>query len=541
MLLLDGIDQISKGLYRQSATKCSIWTSLYRKMKNGPWTFKDYPWLKEIHDRRAPLKVARKAAQIGFTEAALNITFYKMDIEKVDCLYLLPTERPLAKDFSTARFDTAIDLSPHLRSMFSDIKNTGYKKAGNISLYIRGANSRSGLKSIPVGFIVFDEYDEMNPDKIPLAMERMSGHKQKEALAISTPMIPGRGVSLLYDQGTQELFNFKCPSCNKYIFLDEPNLVICGDSRNDPRINDSHLKCVECDCILPHEAKSEFLSTGKYIPTNPTADISSFWVNQAYSPTITPVELAKSYFEAQERIEAEQEYYNSKWGKPHTPKGAQVTIEHIDRVRSSYSEVECVNRTPGRIRTMGVDVGKYLHIEIVEWIIEGKLGADLNQQAKAKVILAKKLESFDFLPNYMKTYQVHCAVLDANPERTQVKKFIDKFFGHAYMCFYSNNGSTKDLFQREYQVNVDRTSWMDNALGRFFNQNILLPKDINGEYIDQVQVPVRIITKDINGNPVAKWISKVNDDHYAHSRTYSEIALPLAAAIQTNKDIKNFL
>ena len=46
--------------------------------------------------------------------------------------------------------------------------------------------------------------------------------------------------------------------------------------------------------------------------------------------------------------------------------------------------------------------------------------------------------------------------------------------------------------------------------------------------------------RDDNGDPKLEFV-KTGADHFAHSRTYSEIALPFAASISTGRDIKKFL
>jgi phage terminase large subunit GpA-like protein len=129
-----------------------------------------------MHDSEAELNVGQKSAQMGYTETVLNITFYNIDVRNIDCLYVLPAKTPDASDFSAARFDPALELSPHLSKIFSEVKNVGHKRAGTTNLYIRGSRSRAGLKSVPVGFIVLDELDEMTQENVRwLLKERRSG------------------------------------------------------------------------------------------------------------------------------------------------------------------------------------------------------------------------------------------------------------------------------------------------------------------------------------------------------------------------------
>ena len=215
-------ENLSSGLKRRTITLPSKWAENYRVMGPplpGPWRFKYHPWLREMMDSPADYNVGQKGAQVGFTECVLNIVFFYIDVHNLDCLYVLPAKTPDASDFSAARFDPAIDMSPHLEKLFSDVKNVGHKRAGNTNLYIRGSKSRAGLKSVPVAILILDEKDEMNQDNVPLARERQSGQMIKKTWEISTPTIDGEGINQTYIQSTQENFFFKCPHCSKHTIL----------------------------------------------------------------------------------------------------------------------------------------------------------------------------------------------------------------------------------------------------------------------------------------------------------------------------------
>lgn len=109
------------------------------------------------------------------------------------------------------------------------------------------------------------------------------------------------------------------------------------------------------------------------------------------------------------------------------------------------------------------------------------------------------------------------------------------------MCFYGNGVSGKDIHQGavEPTVTVDRTSWMDLSLGRFRNGSIVVPCDVDMEYRSHIKAPVRIYKNDRNGNPVGMYVKGNEDDHYAHARTYAEIALPLAVSLGASSSISS--
>lgn len=544
------MESLGNGILRSSASRCSIWTQLYRIIKEKNWDFRRSPWTYELHDYHDPL-VCRKGAQLAFTELAINRVLYYLDVRKQSCLYLLPAAIPDAKDFSMDRLDVAIKESNHLTQLFSNTKNIGYKQAGKCSLYIRGAKSDNVLKSIPVSFIVFDEFDEMDPDKIPLAIERMSGQDVKSYLKLSTPTLPGRGIDKEYQEGTKEEYYFDCPSCSRLIKLSWPeSVVITAESRIDPRIEDTYYQCTECKNKLPHAAKKDFLlpkgmgGSGQFVKSVNVAAHRSVHVSQLYSLTMTPREIADSFFLSQVRPESEREFYKSKLGVPYVPKGGQISDQDIDNaIQGTYATQDVIAKRQARIRTMGVDVGRFFHIVIVEWIIDGKFSRELNLVAVAKVLTAVKTESPQQVNKYFREYNCDSMVIDAQPERRVSQRIIERYTGRAYMCFYANNVRGNDLaFKHENSiVSADRTAWMDTALSRFFSKRILLPMDINEEYREHLKQPIRVIELDSNNNPIAKYVSKTNEDHYAHAQTYADIALPIAASLRSNVPITGLL
>lgn len=545
---------IASGLKRRTLTCCSKWSEACVVMGGkdfpGPIRWGYHPWLKDMHDSNATWNTGQKSAQMGFTVVGMNRTFYKIDVERTSCLYLLPTKTPDATDFSATRFDPLLELSPHLEKLFSDVKNVATKRAGSATLYIRGANSRSGLKSIPVSFIVFDEYEEMNQENIPLAVERTSGQLTKQFWAISTPMVPGMGINKLFLNSTQEHFMFECPACSRRTELIYPDsLKICGLSLDDPDVLKTHVICKECKKPLPthiidrkDEAKAEYIRTGIWTAQGHTDfENRGFYINQMYSPTITPAELGKAYFRSLSDPAAEQELHNSKFGNPHIVDGARITDDEIEKALGSYSKKELVR--PGKLITMGVDVGKWLHYEVAEWEPK-RMGKDLNMVSNCRVICEGKVAAFEELDGLMRQWQVIMCVIDANPERRKAYEFAIRFLGHVKLCVYGKgiNGKmiSKDKDNGDHMVIVDRTSWLDASLGRFRNQTIKLPRDTDLEYKTQVKSPIRVYEKDKDGNPIGKYINQ-GDDHFGHARNYNEIALPLAASFATNQDVASFL
>ena len=509
----------------------------------GKWTFKYHPWVREMHDDTAEMVIGQKGAQLAYTETVLNKAFYNIDVLGVSVLYVLPASTPDASDFSKARFDPALELSDHLSNLFSHVKNIGHKRAGNANLYIRGSRSRSQLKSLPVGFIVLDEVDEMKQENVPLAFERTSGQVQKQAFLISTPTIDNYGINEYFRRSTQDHYFFPCPHCGKLTQLVFPEcLVITADECTDPRIKNTYIKCKECQHKLSHEDKHIYLGKGQWVGEHPDRVIRGFHVSQLYSSTVKPAALADSYLRAQTNPADEQEFWNSKLGLTHIVEGARVTPKEIEQCTGDFKKT--MVGVPGFV-TMGVDVGKWLHYEIDQWFFDdAQISDDINLVAKCKMLTEGKCINFEDLDNLMKLYGISFCVIDANPERRKAMEFARRFYGRVKLCFYARGINTKVIHlhaEEEMSLNVDRTTWLDLTFSRFRRKAIQIPQDVSIEWKQHLVALVRVYTKDADGNPVGSYVKGNEDDHFAHARNYSEMALPLGASLVHSYNISGIV
>jgi hypothetical protein len=456
-------------------------------------------------------------------------------------LYILPSESD-AGDFSSGRFDPALELSDHLSGLFSDVKNTGHKRAGDASLYVRGSRSKSKLKSIPAGRLVFDEVDEMVQEHIPLAIERASGQIRKSFDYISTPTIENFGIALLFEDSDPSIFTFRCPRCGKHTYLCFPDcLIITADDPTDGRIKDSHLICKECKNELPHGNKPDFLKNGIWVPQVENKIARGFHINQLYSCTIQPYEIAQSYLRSLTNPADEQEFHNSKMGETHTVEGAKCTDEQFLACISEKNMLHGCNDA-NHLYTIGIDVGTYLNVVIYQWHMGrgafDNYTTDLHRFCTPRIILATKIKEFEEIHEILHKYLVNFCVIDANPERRKALEFARDYPGKVRLCFYGNGSQKREITvspdENEPTITVDRTSWLDITIPRFVKKKIVLPRDIGIEFQAHVTALTRIYEKDKDGNPTGRWVCGNAADHYAHACNYAEIALPLAHTVSQN-------
>lgn len=520
--------------FEQATTEeADRWAAQFRVMGEpfpGPWSAKYHPWTAPMLRSNRPENVGQKAAQLGFTEVVLNRALFVVVKKRRDVLYVLPAKTPDATDFSSGRFDPALELSERLNEAFTATKNIGLKRAGANCLYVRGSRADNHIKSIPCSLVVLDEVAEMSDRAIALAYQRMAGQNEFQIWLISTPTVPNADINAKFEVSDQSHFFFKCPCCSRSTELTYPEcLVITAEEVTDPKIKDSHLVCRECKGVLPHETKYEYLASGVFVPKYPDRDAFGPHVNQLYSSALAchPSNIAKMALKAHTNVADEQEFYNSVLGLTHVPDGANVTREHIEKCIAGYQSGD--PELSRGFLTCGIDVGGDCHFEITSWTFRTNIESfDINAEAFGHVVLAGTVKNFADFHTLMVKFRPRMTVIDDMPDTRTALAFARHYPGRVKLCHYSAGIGIREIIDHGERVSVDRTTWLDQALGRFMNGTIRLPQDISVTYKEHVTSLVRIY-KDhkTTGEKIAIY-KATGPDHYGQARNYSEIALRLS-------------
>jgi hypothetical protein len=558
------LDELRNQVENRTISLPSRWAEKRRVMGHpfaGPYSFKFHPWCRALHDSKASWNVSMKSAQAGFTEVGINVALHTIDVLRKNVLYVLPTMGD-ASDFSRSRFNPALSMSPYLKRIFTDANNVGLKMAGCTSLYIRGSRGDSNLKSIPVSVLILDELDEMDQSQIELALQRLRGQPEKKVWFISTPTVPGHGVSLEFAKSTQEHFRFRCPGCNKMDEFSFPDSIkICGDDMTDPDVYKSHFRCTLCNYkykmakkgnfVLQDDKLQTLVNTGVWEPTvkGTDPDRRGFKINQLYSYTVSPAEIVIDWFKGQTNAFAKQEFHKSILGEPYIGEKSQVTDIMISNAIRQYG-IKTLAPKPGdnRMITMGIDRGEWCNYVICEWFYPPNL-LDLNTHADCRVLDAGKFhqEDFEVYPDrLMHEYQVRACVVDMEPGAQDARRFSRRFPGFVWMHKYIEGRAGKEMAiddDGSYapMLKTDRTNWLDISLGRFYAGKIELPNDLPRGFAEQIKNLVRLYEQDKHGKPFAIYRNFGKPDHYGHALNYAEMALPCAAATASNSNIAKFL
>lgn len=539
--------KIAQGLIDSSLKSCSRWAEhkiWLPKPYDGLLRFDKFPWCREILGIRNGYVTIKKSSQMGLSVAAMVKALHLVCELSEDVAYVLPNGN-LVSDFSKGRLQPLLDLSPELRDIWGEA-NVGFRQCSrnHASMYIRGSNSQSGLVSIPLGHAICDELDRCAPHTLSLLEERFSARDDFYLMALSTPTLPDHGVDKLFKLGTQEQFTFKCPSCSRHISLRWPESIeICGEHYADDACALSRLRCHECDGTLPEQSKSQWLSKAIWQPSVNVQGHRSFLINGLYSPGLTAERIVRKYLKGELSESARVEFTNQTLAECYISEGSKITPELLGSAKRGYSKMDARPQDSSKCIVMGVDVGMYLDVVIAEYTYDRDPGYEPHLNSTCRILYEARVPSNDWhgLDILMREWQVHFACLDIQPETQAVKSFCRRFHGFAAGVQYRKGTAGNEIKSVEDEngtptLTVDRTSFMDLALGRFHSGKILLPKDVSATFEEHLQSNTRTYELDEYGNPQAVYVAN-RDDHFCHALTLAEVAHLKAFTKHTGRPI----
>ena len=206
-LAFDGAEDIlrawRRGMRPDPDLTVSEWADKHRKLSSrasaepGQYRTARTPYLRAIMDALSPNHPAQrisfmKAAQVGATEAGNNWIGFVIHHAPGPMLAVLPTVE-MAKRTSRGRIDPLIEDSPALKERVQPARS---RDAGNSMLskefpggilVLTGANSATGLRSMPARYVFLDEVDaypasaDEEGDPVSLAEARTTtfAHRRK--------------------------------------------------------------------------------------------------------------------------------------------------------------------------------------------------------------------------------------------------------------------------------------------------------------------------------------------------------------------------
>jgi phage terminase large subunit GpA-like protein len=339
------------------------------------------PYLRAIMDALSPSHPAQrisfmKAAQVGATEAGNNWIGFVIHHAPGPMLAVLPTVE-MAKRSSRGRIDPLIADSPALRERVNPARS---RDAGNSMLskefpggilVLTGANSATGLRSMPARYVFLDEVDaypasaDEEGDPVTLAEARSTtfAHRRK-VFMVSTPTIKGLSrIEREFEASDQRRYFVPCPHCGAMQWLQFDRLRW---AKGKPE--SAAYYCEACERPIAEHHKAGMLAKGEWRATSVSADPNAigFHLSALYSPLgwKSWADIARDWLAAQGSEEMLRAARNTLLGETWVESGDAPDWQRLADRREAWAP----GTVPagGLFLTAGADVQKD-RIEVDVW------------------------------------------------------------------------------------------------------------------------------------------------------------------------------
>ncbi|MCV2876360.1 phage terminase large subunit family protein [Rhodobacteraceae bacterium XHP0102] len=389
-LAFDGAEDIlrawRRGMRPDPDLTVSEWADKHRKLSSrasaepGQYRTARTPYLRAIMDALSPRHPAQrisfmKAAQVGATEAGNNWIGFVIHHAPGPMLAVLPTVE-MAKRTSRGRIDPLIEDSPALKERVQPARS---RDAGNSMLskefpggllVLTGANSATGLRSMPARYVFLDEVDaypasaDEEGDPVSLAEARTTtfAHRRK-VFMVSTPTI--RGLSRIereFEASDQRRYFVPCPHCGHMQWLQFERL-----RWDKGRPETAAYACEGCEQPIAEHHKTQMLERGEWRATAISADPNAigFHLSALYSPIgwKSWEQIARDWLAAQGSDEMLRAARNTLLGETCVENGDAPEWQRLADRREAYAAQIPMG---GLFLTAGADVQKD-RIEVDVW------------------------------------------------------------------------------------------------------------------------------------------------------------------------------
>lgn len=505
------------------------WSLAVPTARGEPLDFKRYPFQREIYEVFADTAikdaVVMKGTQLGISELLLRLGLYYADIHGETALYVFATAKQL-RDISDTRVDALLRHSPYLRQRAGGPWNKDLKQLGNGYCFFRGSQAKADLIAVDAALLLLDEYDDLNPENIPEAEQRVGASELALIRRVGVPSDPEYGIAQLYGDSDEREWHVRCGACAELQPLRFAENIRC-DEDNDGLITNPCVVCRTCKQPLD-------VTTGRWIPAHPGRPRPGFHVHRLLVPGANLLPLVSA--SKQHRPHLVKSFHNNGLGLPYSERDGG-----LDRpaIAAAIAAAESYNGGPmpmvagyngPNLVTAGIDVAstRALHVRISEHL--DPLTAPRHRK---RCLYVGTVADFEELARIIPRYNVRLAVIDAAPEWRSAQTLADAFPGRVFLARYATNQLDPIGIDRDRRVaTVRRVVVIDAMVEMMLSLRNLLPADLPRDYVDHLVAPRRRVYKDEYDRHKVTYVSSGPDDYF-HAETYDLVATLLVATLES--------
>lgn len=500
--------------------------------RGNPYSFVNHEPLMAIAQDKHPYQVWVKSAQVGATAVLIGFALFSA-AAGAKVIYYLPDDT-LLPDHTNLRMKPVIDNVPWLAAMVANRDAVETVGIGKGVVYNRGLRSKMSKFSTPADILVFDEVNRADERDVFTALSRIEHSANPGIIYVSTPTLPGYGISKRYDEiSDARSLMTTCPACGEkttrdwlggvvrrvdeygYELVDREWAEGCG--------RDVRVHCLKCGAFLDSDLSAEW--------------VAAYPGREYHGYKVGPLDIgrhpvARYWLEFKDIIGNEgllSIFLNERLGLAYAAAGAKLDVLNLDAAKQNYLPLASCDEPC----VLGADIGQ---------ATGHRYG--VVHLASSRVIAVGEAD-WPTLDGLYGKFKIVGAVLDGRPETTKAIEF-QRVHPNVYLAEYviDAGGVYLDVKDREDVASkvtwarLDRTLACDRLVAAIRDRDLALPnnaaslgvpvlgKPYNSFYAE-LMAPARGYENTKTG-PRAVW-RESGADHYFHALVYALAAVNLVA------------
>jgi len=457
--------------------------------------FYDHPFLLDILTDWNPNIVVKACAQVGKSVTFTLKTLFAVKFFRFNVIYTFPTDDDV-RGFVSTKVNKILQANSH-EFAGMDTDSIERKEIDDRFVLFKGTVSKTAAISDSADLLVHDEASRSNQPTLETYKSRTKASDYKGRWIFSNPTTEKDVMDQEWQKSNQKEWTITCPSCG----VDQ--IMIWPESFN---ITVKSFKCRHCNVLYGDDVRRK----GKWIEQNPQSKTSGYHLSHLMATKISAAEIIAD-------SEGDVEYFNNfVLGEPYNPGDMSVSRRTILDIW-----------TPKDIQTgqyfIGIDVGNIKHYTI--WSDKG-------------VVKIGKFTSWNDLDNIILFYKPVAGVIDAMPDNTMSKYYVDKY-PFMQMSFFQENTSNPQTLvwwgenDKKGIVYSHRDRILDKMLTDMVTAKFLIGVESNKdllEYIKHFETLRRVKVTNNAGIERYVWDSTTKVDHYCFATLYGYLARMSAGA-----------
>jgi hypothetical protein len=502
----------------------------YTRLRGEKFSFKHHEYQERILGDPSIEIVVCKPAQVGLSEASSRLAVARTALSNgFSTIYTLPAAS-FARNFMKTRIDPVIRGSEYLRELISgDVDNSEIKQFGESFLYVKGAQVDRQAISVPADMLIVDEVNSASQDVITLYESRLNHSSYGYKVKLSTPTIPGYGISTLFDESRQHFNLVKCKHCNHWFYPRYYDHVRIPDFTEDlhtitkAHFSHAEFRWGEAYVACPQCGKEVDLTPAhrQWVVKNPDAAYvaAGYQVSPFDCPHVVKV---SALVKASTEYERHRDFMNQRLGEPLEDKESSLVRDELLRL--------IIDTPPGRGHSivMGLDLGMTCWCTIAAVLPDQTLviiyteGISLRNVRERRRTLSLQ-------------YRVRMTVVDSGPY-TELVWQMQAEDANLFAAVYVESRNVELFKVKEQdadadegqaqvkQVNVARNRMFDHVMLQLRTGKILKVTDENNDLWVAHLMDQKRVEEFRREGLVYVWVKTRGEDHLHHSLLYALVA-----------------